>query len=274
MMDAPDGKIRTGRDTEMIRVAIVDDHPIARRGVAATLADIGGFNLVVSVGSPAELAEWLAGAPAFPDVVILDLYHHLDPDHDGPRPCLDAVAALAGSTRVLVMSAFGSSDDVLGAVRAGAGGYISKQAQPAQFATAVETVATGGFWLSSQLADILQTQFLGTWAHGASQAQQAPQVAPVQTRPPPQDLPPSHARPSSQMRPAPQAQPAVKLSPREEQALDLIARGFTHAQAATRMGVSKATVDTYVERIRGKLQVGNKAELTRAALLRLRGTGN
>ena len=46
----------------------------------------------------------------------------------------------------------------------------------------------------------------------------------------------------------------------------LIARGYTHAQAATRMGVTKATVDTYVERIRAKLQVGNKAELTRAAL--------
>jgi DNA-binding CsgD family transcriptional regulator len=56
------------------------------------------------------------------------------------------------------------------------------------------------------------------------------------------------------------------LSPREEETLDLIARGFTHAQVARRMGISKATVDTYVERIRGKLQVGNKAELTRAAM--------
>lgn len=59
------------------------------------------------------------------------------------------------------------------------------------------------------------------------------------------------------------------LSPREEQALDFIARGFTHAQTARRMGVTKATVDTYVERIRAKLQVGNKAELTRAALSRI-----
>jgi DNA-binding NarL/FixJ family response regulator len=60
----------------------------------------------------------------------------------------------------------------------------------------------------------------------------------------------------------------MPLSPREEQALELIARGFTHAQAARRMGVSKTTVDTYVERIRIKLQVGNKAELTRAAINR------
>jgi DNA-binding NarL/FixJ family response regulator len=59
------------------------------------------------------------------------------------------------------------------------------------------------------------------------------------------------------------------LSRREEQTLNLIAKGFTHAQIATRLNVQKTTVDTYVERIRAKLQVGNKAELTRAALERL-----
>ena len=57
------------------------------------------------------------------------------------------------------------------------------------------------------------------------------------------------------------------LSPREE-ALDLIARGLTHPKAASRMGVSRAAVDTYVERIRAKLHVGNKAELARAAMER------
>jgi DNA-binding NarL/FixJ family response regulator len=56
------------------------------------------------------------------------------------------------------------------------------------------------------------------------------------------------------------------LSGREQQALAYIARGFTHQQTATRMGVSKATVDTYVGRIRGKLRLGNKAELALAAL--------
>jgi two-component system, NarL family, nitrate/nitrite response regulator NarL len=86
--------------------------------------------------------------------------------------------------------------------------------------------------MSSQLADILH----------AGLATSAPPAAPSEARP--------------------------DLSAREEQTLELIARGFTHAQVATRMGVRKATVDTYVERIRGKLQLGNKAELTRAALER------
>lgn len=211
----------------MIRVAIVDDHPIARRGVESALADVDSFEVVVSTDSPHDLAEQLTYVDDAPDVVILDLYH------DGPNPCVATVSALCATTRVLVMSASGKPEDVLGAVRAGAGGYITKQAQPAQFVTAVETVAAGGFWLSSQLADILHTQL---------------------------------TRPARRTQPG----PPTDLSPREEEALDLIARGFTHAQTATRMGVSKSTVDTYVERIRAKLQVGNKAELTRAALARLR----
>ncbi len=58
-----------------------------------------------------------------------------------------------------------------------------------------------------------------------------------------------------------------QLSEREEQVLRQIAHGLTHAQVATRLGISPHTVDTYVKRIRSKLGVGNKAELTRAALL-------
>lgn len=58
------------------------------------------------------------------------------------------------------------------------------------------------------------------------------------------------------------------LSEREQQVLFQISRGLTHGQIATRLGISPHTVDTYVKRIRAKLGVGNKAELTRVALLR------
>ncbi|HUZ52306.1 MAG TPA: response regulator transcription factor [Streptosporangiaceae bacterium] len=57
------------------------------------------------------------------------------------------------------------------------------------------------------------------------------------------------------------------LSERERQVLQYIACGYTHGQAARRLGISPHTVDTYVKRIRAKLSVGNKAELTRAAVL-------
>ncbi|WP_432838650.1 LuxR C-terminal-related transcriptional regulator [Dactylosporangium sp. CA-092794] len=222
------------RRDDMIRVAIVDDHPIARRGVAQILAEDGRFEVVAAAASPGELAGLrtadLAGGGVPADVIILDLYLHSE------TPCLPAVAELAASTKVLVMSASGRREDVLGAMQAGAAGYVTKHARPEMFVAAVETVAAGGFALSPQLADVLQAAL-----HG------------------PSELPAETRRPS-----------VTPLSAREEQTLDLIARGFTHGQVATRMGISKATVGTYVERIRTKLQVGNKAELTRAALERSR----
>jgi DNA-binding NarL/FixJ family response regulator len=64
-----------------------------------------------------------------------------------------------------------------------------------------------------------------------------------------------------------------RLSEREEQVLRQIAHGLTHGQIATRLGISPHTVDTYVKRIRSKLSLGNKAELTRAALLMHRSGG-
>ena len=76
---------------------------------------------------------------------------------------------------------------------------------------------------------------------------------------------------SAQREPADEAEcaeePPNRLSGREEQVLRQIAHGLTHGQIATRLGISPHTVDTYVKRIRTKLGVGNKAELTRAALL-------
>jgi len=203
----------------MIRVAVVDDHPVARRGIEQMLAVAGPFEVVASVSTAAELG----GVERDVDVVIMDLYH------DGDLPCLTAVAQVAAVARVLVISASGQASDVVGAIRAGASGYVTKHAESQMFVAAVETVAAGGFAMSSQLADILQAGF----------AVQPPTAA---------------------------ADP--QLSAREEETLALIAKGLTHAQVANRIGVSKATVDTYVERIRAKLQVGNKAELTRAALQR------
>jgi DNA-binding NarL/FixJ family response regulator len=120
-------------------------------------------------------------------------------------------------------------------------GYVTKSAEPGLLVGSVRAVAHGGFALSAELADIL---------HSAA------------------DSPRTLATTLATARPHRAVE--VALSPREEETLDLIARGFTHAQAATRMGVSGSTVDTYIERIRTKLQVGNKAELTRAALNRKR----
>jgi len=220
----------TGVEREMIEVAIVDDHPLARRGMAAILDEAGDITVSLSTASPVDLLV-SADSRVRPDVVLLDLYHSND------EPCLPIIAELRTVLKVLVVSASARPADVLGAIRAGANGYVTKLADPEMLVSAVRAVAAGGFALSSQLADILQSGL-------ATAGQSTPA----------------------------EAAPAERLSPREEQALTLIARGFTHAQTATRMGVSPATVNTYVERIRRKLQVGNKAELTRAALRHLKNT--
>jgi two-component system, NarL family, nitrate/nitrite response regulator NarL len=217
----------------LIQVAIVDDHPVARRGLQSILAEAGDIEVSTAVAAPGELSLTGPGAVR-PDVIMLDLYH------DGDEPCLEVIVGLRQDHKVLVVSASGRPADVLGAIRAGACGYVTKLADPPMLIAAVHTVASGGFALSSQLADILQGELtrVPVAAAGAGTAPGTP-----------------------------------ALSQREEETLNLIAQGLTHAQAASRMGVSRATVDTYVERIRAKLHVGNKAELARAAVERRRPSG-
>jgi len=221
------------QETDVIRIAVVDDHPIALSGIEYMLADVPDITVVAAVATAAELRGRLeepGGAPP-PDVIVLDLYH------EGEAPCLAAVAELAAVTRVLVVSASGRPADVVGAIRAGACGYVTKNTSLELFRNAIYTAAGGGFWLSAQLADILHGQIAGTPQPEAANA-------------------------------TVQETALEPLAPREEETLTWIARGFTHAQVAARMGISRATVETYVERIRAKLQVGNKAELTRTALAR------
>jgi DNA-binding NarL/FixJ family response regulator len=203
----------------VLRVAIVDDHPVARHGLATILAPADDLEIVAAVAACAELPTDDSGAVAA-DLVILDLYLA-----DG-RPALADITRLSGQRPVLVVSASRAPADVLAAMQAGASGYLTKHAAEDAYLTAIRSLSAGGFYLSAQLADLLQ--------------------AATETR-----------------RPAAERE---QLSPREQEALAYIARGFTHSQTATRMGVSKATVDTYIARIRTKLSLGNKAELALAAL--------
>ncbi|MBV9452163.1 MAG: response regulator transcription factor [Streptosporangiaceae bacterium] len=198
----------------MIDVAIVDDHPIALRGLEAILRSQTGLRVCASAGVAAELSR-----VATVDVAVVGLYLC------GDGPALTDITAISVRCPVLVMSASGRPADVLAAIRAGARGYLTKQATEQGFTSATKAVAEGGFYLSASLAHIVQRDL---------------------------SLPDRPARPA--------------LTTREEQALSYIARGLTHAQTASRMGISETTVNTHIERIRRKLGLGNKAELTRMAI--------
>lgn len=235
-----------------VRVLLVDDHPIARLGLQSVLDGHPGLTLACALPDEAAAIRYLAESEPEVDaaagddgqaVAVLDLYLGTD------EPCLALVEKAGTRMPVLVVSASARPADVLGALAAGARGYLCKSADPALLASSIRTVAHGGFAMSAELADILQS----------AAAHPAPGTRPAA----------GDAR-------TPGPAVGVALSAREEQALGLIARGFTHAQTASRMGVSISTVDTYIDRIRGKLGVGNKAELTAAALARdaARSTGS
>ncbi|HET9896545.1 MAG TPA: response regulator transcription factor [Streptosporangiaceae bacterium] len=151
----------------------------------------------------------------------------------GDAPAFDLVETVARNMRVLVISAKEYPADAIGAIRAGARGCLEVCASPAMLLAAIQMVASGGFAFSAELQSLLEPDPIGTPASDRS------------------------ALASWRC-----------LSLREREALHHIAQGLTHAQAANRMGVTKATIDTYVQRIKRKLGAGNKADLARLATAR------
>ncbi len=130
----------------MIRVLVVDDHPIVRDGLVTVLADQHDIAIVGAAGTAAEAVD-LAGRVA-PDVVLLDL----------ALPAMGGVAAItpllqaAPAARVLVFTAYDADDQVFGAITAGATGYLLKGASVEDIVRAVRTVHTGGSSLDPRVA--------------------------------------------------------------------------------------------------------------------------
>lgn len=217
-------------------VVIVDDRPVALRAMVALFADSEAVEVVASIGSQDDLPP-----DDTYDVVLLDLY--LD---DTGAPAVDVVERLSIHKPVVVMSAAHRPGDALALLRAGARGYVSTEDDIGSMQTALEIVATGGFALSPHLADAVQADLAASALRDGGPARASrEQVAHGPT--------------------ASAASEAVSLlSPREREVLRLIANGLTNAQVAKRMAVTKATVDTYVERIRMKLDLAHKAGLTRS----------
>ncbi|HWP38927.1 MAG TPA: response regulator transcription factor [Gemmatimonadales bacterium] len=207
-----------------IRILVADDHAIVRTGVRQVFAGSAEFAIV---GEAHDGHEAIALAREHrPDVILLDLTM---PGLSG----LDVTARLkedAPGTRVLILSMHNHPEYVLRAVRAGAHGYVLKDATPEHIREAVRTVHAGEEYFSPAVAAQLSAALRGEIA----QEQKRGQVE--------------------------------RLTPREREVLIEIASGRSNKEIAARLGISPRTVETHRESLMKKLRIHTVAGLTRFAL--------
>ncbi len=133
----------------MIRVLVVDDHPIVRQGLVSVLGDEDDLEVVGEAGSGREAVARVQRLQ--PDVVLLDLEM---PDLDG----IDAIPqllALRPGLGIVVFTAYDTDERVLGAVRAGARGYLLKGASAEEIARGIRAVNAGGSYLEPRVTSKL-----------------------------------------------------------------------------------------------------------------------
>ena len=212
----------------MTNVLIVDDHSIFRSGLRADLDDT-----VTVLGEAATVDEAVALIESLrPEVVLLDV-HLPGGAGGGGAEVLRRSSALLDSVRFLALSVSDSAEDVVGVIRAGARGYITKGSSGAEVSRAVVAVAGGDAVFSPRLAGFVLDAF------GAVAGEQAASDDELD-----------------------------RLSAREREVMRLIARGYAYKEVATDLFISVKTVETHVSAVLRKLQLSSRYELTAWALER------
>jgi DNA-binding NarL/FixJ family response regulator len=130
----------------VIRILVVDDHPIVREGLVSVLGDEPGFAVVGSAASAQEAVD--AAARHQPAIILLDLEL---PDRNGVE-AIPLLLEVAPSARIIVFTAYATDERVLGAIKAGEKGYLLKGASAAEIARAVNVVHAGGSHLEPAIA--------------------------------------------------------------------------------------------------------------------------
>ncbi len=214
----------------VIRILVVDDHLLYREGVRALLAAEASLAIVGEAGDGDGAVQ--AAIQLAPDVVLMDLKM---PGLDGVE-ATRRILARQPATRILVVTMFDDNDSVFAAMRAGARGYVLKDADQEELCRAIRAVYRGEAIFGPAVADRMTQYFAGLAA----------------------------------ARPAAAADATIaQLTDRERQILDLIARGCSNAMIAERLGLSIKTVQNYVSNVFAKLQVEDRAQ----AMLRARDAG-
>ena len=205
------------------RVVLVDDHALFRAGVRS---ELGSTIDVVGEAGSVEQAQTLIKEQD-PDVVLLDV--HL-PDGGG-EAVIAAVARERPGVKFLALSVSDAAEDVIGVIRAGARGYVTKTISGEELTDAIHRVAGGDAVFSPRLAGFV----LDSFRDGES---------------PQRDQELDH------------------LTAREREVLQLIARGYRYKEIAARLHLSVKTVESHVSAVLRKLQLSSRHELTRWAAAR------
>ena len=200
--------------TPKLRVFLLDDHELVRRGVRELLEVEGDIEVV---GEAASAAEALARVPAVrPDVAVLDVRL---PDGDGVTVCRELRSQFP-DLACLMLTSFSDDDALLGAVMAGAAGYVLKDIRGGDLGGAVRTVAGGGSLLDAR----------------------------------------STAHVLARLREKQAADPLDVLTEQERRILDLIGEGLTNRQIGERMYLAEKTVKNHVSSLLSKLGLQRRTQ--------------
>ncbi|WP_144711506.1 response regulator transcription factor [Curtobacterium pusillum] len=213
-----------------IRVLVVDDQAIVRDGLVTVLSLVPDLEVV---GEASDGAEAVAAVDRdAPDVVLMDLRM---PGVDGPTATARITAAHP-EVAVLVLTTYADDASIVGALRAGARGYLTKDAGRTEIATAIRAVASGQSTFDASVGARLVAQLAGGPAvteTGAAPAPVAPEA--LRTRFP-------------------------DLTPREADVLERIAAGRSNPEIAAELFLTVPTVKSYVNQVFAKLGVRTRAE--------------
>ena len=221
----------------MWRVLIVEDDAQMREFFASSVRRCASLVLAGSLGTVAEARAWLDASPLAVDVMLIDLGL---PDGSGLEVIRHAIARNP-ACEALVISMFGDEENVLASIEAGALGYIHKDSTPEDVAHIILEMKNGASPISPMIARRVLANYRhlrdDASAHLEDQANKARTEAPAVSPP-----------------------PGRALSPREQEVLELIARGFSYADIARLKAVSVHTVQTHIKNLYGKLAVRSKSE--------------